>query len=118
MTIVRSLALSVFGALTLFVACGGDDSAPPAPAQAGAPAEAGAAGSEAGAAGSEAGAGTLGLFEAFERAQSFVRQSPDHLPAMAEAAVKTKDPHKTKRSLIRCLPCSIHKPLPRRSTSR
>ncbi len=93
MTLVRSLALSVLVAFTTLVACGDDSSAPQTPADAGAP-DAGAAGSEAGATGAEAGAASLGFFEAFEHAQALVRQSPDHLPAMAEALVKTKDAQK------------------------
>jgi len=101
MTLLRFLALSVLGAFTTLAACSGDGGTKGTPSSAGASgeagaadSEAGAAGSEAGAAGSEAGAGSLGLFEAFERAQDLVRRSPDHLSAMADAVVETKDAQK------------------------
>src|ERR1700759_3181476 len=43
-------------------------------------------------AGRDAGdAGSLGFFEALERAQAILRQSPDHLVARAEALVAKKD---------------------------
>lgn len=105
MAFSRLLALAVAGVLlTTLTACdddspaapvlleGGADSGVDAAPEASAPTKPDAAPPRVDA-GADSGE-QLGMFEAFERAQAIVRQSPDHLPARADDVVETKDPQK------------------------